>query len=348
MSEVVKSFAAHSESSPLSAWEFERRDLQPSDVAIEIRYCGVCHSDLHTARNHWGRTQYPLVPGHEIVGVVKAVGTDVSKHAVGEWVAVGCLVDSCRTCGSCHDGEEQYCERGSTGTYGSVDRYGQQTQGGYSSAIVVTEHFVLKMPENLDPAAAAPLLCAGITSYSPLNYHNVGPGMRVGVIGLGGLGHMALKFAVAMGAEVTQFTTSENKKAEAERLGAHHVVLSTDRAQMKLHFGKLDLIVDTVPVPHELKDYLLCLKRNGNLVLTGPIGLQNPPLNNGLLMMGRKSVSGSAIGGIEETQQMLNFCAENGVTCDVEMISMDYINEAYDRLEKNDVHYRFVIDMATL
>jgi uncharacterized zinc-type alcohol dehydrogenase-like protein len=229
-----------------------------------------------------------------------------------------------------------------------LDRYGQPTQGGYSSAIVVTEHFVLKMPENLDPAAAAPLLCAGITSYSPLNYHKVGPGVRVGVIGLGGLGHMALKFAVAMGAEVTQFTTSENKKAEAERLGAHHVVLSTDRTQMKAHFGQLDLIVDTVPVPHELKDYLLCLKRNGNLVLTGPIGLQNPPLNNGLLMMGRKSVSGSAIGGIEETQQMLDFCAKNGVTCDVEMISMDYINEAYDRLEQNDVHYRFVIDMATL
>jgi uncharacterized zinc-type alcohol dehydrogenase-like protein len=348
MSEVVKSFAAHSESSHLAAWEFERRDLQPNDVAIEIRYCGVCHSDLHTARNHWGRTQYPLVPGHEIVGVVKAIGREVSKHAVGDWVAVGCLVDSCQTCGSCHDGEEQYCERGSTGTYGSVDRYGQATQGGYSSAIVVTEHFVLKMPQNLDPASAAPLLCAGITSYSPLNYHKVGPGMRVGVIGLGGLGHMALKFAVAMGAEVTQFTTSENKKAEAERLGAHHVVLSTDRAQMKAHFGQLDLIVDTVPVPHELKDYLLCLKRNGNLVLTGPIGLQNPPLNNGLLMMGRKSVSGSAIGGIEETQKMLDFCAESGVTCDVEMIPMDYINEAYDRLEKNDVHYRFVIDMATL
>lgn len=348
MSEVVKSFAAHSESSPLAAWEFERRDLQPNDVAIEIRYCGVCHSDLHTARNHWGRTQYPLVPGHEIVGVVKAIGREVSKHAVGDWVAVGCLVDSCQTCGSCHDGEEQYCELGSTGTYGSVDRYGQATQGGYSSAIVVTEHFVLKMPKNLDPGSAAPLLCAGITSYSPLNYHKVGPGKRIGVIGLGGLGHMALKFAVAMGAEVTQFTTSENKKAEAERLGAHHVVLSTDRAQMKAHFGQLDLIVDTVPVPHELKDYLLCLKRNGNLVLTGPIGMQEPPLNNGLLMMGRKSVSGSAIGGIEETQKMLDFCAESGVTCDVEIIPMDYINEAYDRLEKNDVHYRFVIDMATL
>lgn len=348
MTTTVKSYAAFDPDSSLGAWDLERRVTEPKDVAIEIRYCGVCHSDLHSAKNHWGNTHYPLVPGHEIVGVVSEVGSDVTKYKVGDWVAVGCLVDSCGQCGSCHEDEEQYCERGSIGTYGAVGRDGKPTQGGYSQKIVVVEDFVLRVPEGLDPASAAPLLCAGITSYSPLNFHKVGPGMKVGVIGLGGLGHMALKFAVAMGAEVTMFTTSASKREEAARLGAHHVVLSTERAEMKATFNTLDLIVDTVPVPHDLGGYIRCLRRNGNLVMTGPIGLQEPPLNNGLLMMGRKAVSGSAIGGIAETQQMLDFCAESGVTCEVEMIAMDYINEAYGRLEKNDVHYRFVIDMATL
>jgi alcohol dehydrogenase (NADP+) len=348
MSHVTRSYAAFDPDSPLAPMALTRRGLNPDDVLIDIRFCGVCHSDLHTAKNHWGRTQYPLVPGHEIVGVVSEVGDAVTRHAIGDWVAVGCLVDACGTCSACTDHEEQYCEVGSIGTYGGIGRDGEPTQGGYSKSIVVKDSFVLSVPQGLDPAAAAPLLCAGITSYSPLNYHNVGPDSRVGVIGLGGLGHMAVKFAAAMGATVTVFTTSESKREEAFRLGAYHVVLSTDRAEIKTAYRSLDLIVDTVPVPHELRDYLVCLKRNGHLVLTGPIGLQEPPVNNGLLMMGRKSISGSAIGGIEETQQMLNFCAETQVTCDIEMIAMVDINEAYERLERNDVHYRFVIDMSTL
>jgi uncharacterized zinc-type alcohol dehydrogenase-like protein len=318
-------------------------------VRIDIEFCGVCHSDLHQAHNHWGNTVYPLVPGHEIVGRVAATGSQVSKYKVGDKVAVGCMVDACLQCEPCLDGEEQYCLKRCTQTYGDTDRVdGSPNHGGYSTSILVREEFVLRLPEGLDPAAAAPLLCAGITSYSPLNFYKASNGTRLGVIGLGGLGHMAIKFGVAMGAEVTLFTTSPGKIEEAKRLGAHKVVLSSDKQQFGSAMGYFDLIIDTVPVPHSMNEYLMCLRRNGNMVLVGPIGVMDPPIHLAMLMGGRKALSGSAIGGIAETQQMLDFCAEKGITCDIEMINIQDINEAYERMERNDVHYRFVIDMASL
>ena len=342
-------YAARDEANPLSRFDFERRDLRPADVQIDIHYCGVCHSDLHQVHNDWGNTVYPLVPGHEIVGRVAAIGSEVDKFTVGDVVAVGCLVDSCQRCEPCEGGEEQYCLKAATQTYNDKDRIdGSPTHGGYSKRIVVRQEFVLRLSDKLDPAAAAPLLCAGITVYSPLNYHRVSSGTRLGVIGLGGLGHMAIKFGAAMGAEVTLFTTSPSKIEEAKRLGAHKVVLSSDREQMKTARGYFDLLIDTVPKPHSMNEYLMCLRRNGNMVLVGPIGMMDPPIHLGLLISARKALSGSAIGGISETQQMLDFCADRGITCDVEMINIQDINQAYERMQRNDVHYRFVIDMASL
>lgn len=346
---ATHAYAATDATTALGPFTLERRQPRPNDVQVDILFCGVCHSDLHQARDHWGNTVYPLVPGHEIVGRVAAVGPEVTNFTAGDMVAVGCLVDSCLQCECCKEGEEQYCLSRPTQTYGDKDRVDQSpTQGGYSKSILVREEFVMRLPDNLDPAAAAPLLCAGITTYSPLNFHKVGPGSRVGVIGLGGLGHMAIKFAAAMGAEVTLFTTSPSKIEEAKRLGAHKVVLSTDQEQMGTTMGYFDLIMDTVPEPHPMPAYLMALRRNGKMVLVGPIGPLAPGIHAALLMGGRKSLTGSAIGGIAETQQMLDYCAEKNITCDIEMIKMAEINEAYDRMEKNDVRYRFVIDMASL
>jgi uncharacterized zinc-type alcohol dehydrogenase-like protein len=345
---TTQAYAATSSDTPLSPFTFERRALRDDDVQIEILFCGVCHTDLHQARNHWGNTTYPLVPGHEIVGIVTNIGAQVSKFSVGDTVAVGCLVDSCQDCDACHDHEEQYCHHRPTQTYGDKDRVdGMPTQGGYSDCIIVREAFVLRLPESLNPAAAAPLLCAGITTYSPLHQNNVGAGTRVGVIGLGGLGHMAIKFAVAMGAEVTLFTTSDHKVDEGKRLGARNVILSKDNAQMQSVMGYFDLIIDTVPEPHPMSGYLMTLRRGGKLALVGPIGMIDS-VHSGLLMSGRKSITGSAIGGIAETQAMLDFCGTHNISSDIEIISIQNIENAYARMENNDVHYRFVIDMASL
>ena len=345
----TKAYSAASASSPLGATTIERREPTPTDVKIEILFCGVCHSDLHFARNEWHFTQYPAVPGHEIVGRVTKIGNAVTKHKVGDLVGVGCLVDSCRTCPNCSVGLEQYCDLGMVGgTYGGTEKHlGTPTLGGYSQSIVVTEDFVLRIPANLDPAAAAPLLCAGITTYSPLRHWKAGPGKKVGIVGLGGLGHMAVKFAKAFGAHVVLFTTSPGKIADGKRLGAHEVVVSTDAAQMKAQAGSFDLIVDAVSAQHDLNAYLGLLKRDGNVVLVG--APEHPlPIAAFSLLMGRRSLSGSAIGGIPETQEMLDFCGQHNITPDIEMIRMDQINHAYERLLKSDVKYRFVIDMATL
>jgi uncharacterized zinc-type alcohol dehydrogenase-like protein len=344
----TKAYSTASATSPLNPATIERRTPTATDVQIQIIYCGVCHSDLHFARNEWGFTQYPAVPGHEIVGRVTAVGSGVKKFKVGDTVGVGCLVDSCRTCPSCREGLEQYCENGMVMTYGSMDRHlGTPTYGGYSQNIVVTEDFVLRIPANLNLAATAPLLCAGITTYSPLRHWKVGPGQKVGIVGLGGLGHMAVKFARAFGAHVVLFTTSPGKAADARRLGAHEVVVSTDQAQMAAQAGSFDFILDAVSATHDINAYFNLLKRDGNLVL---VGAPEKPLAVGAfpLLFRRRSFSGSLIGGLPETQEMLDFCGTHGITCDIEMIRMDQINVAYERLLKGDVKYRFVIDMATL
>lgn len=326
----------------------ERRALRPEDVDIGIHYCGVCHSDLHTARNDWGRSTYPVVPGHEIVGTVRAIGSGVTKFAVGDKVAVGCLVDSCLTCEQCDEHQEQYCLKGATGTYSGKDRQdGSPTYGGYSSSIVVREEFVLSVPDALDMSRAAPLLCAGITTYSPLRHWQVGPGSKVAVVGLGGLGHMGVKLAVGLGAEVTMVTSSPSKVADAAALGAQHVLLSSDRDAMKSARGAFDFILDTVPVAHDIQPYLGLLKSSGTLCIVGAIDML-PSFHSGLLLGGRKAVAGSAIGGIAETQEMLDFCAAKGILPDCETIAMADINHAYERMEKSDVKYRFVIDMATM
>jgi alcohol dehydrogenase (NADP+) len=344
----TKAFATPGATSPLAPATIERRTPTPTDVQVQIIYCGVCHSDLHFARNEWGFTQYPAVPGHEIVGRVTAIGSGVTKFKVGDTVGVGCLVDSCRTCPSCRAGLEQFCENGMVMTYGSMDPHlGRPTYGGYSQSIVVTEDFVLRIPANLDLAASAPLLCAGITTYSPLRHWKVGPGQRVGIVGLGGLGHMAVKFARAFGAEVVLFTTSPGKAADALRLGAHEVVISKDEKQMAAQAGRFDFILDAVSAQHNLNAYLELLKRDGHLVLVGapatPIEVYAFPM-----LLRRRSFSGSLIGGLPETQEMLDFCGAHAITCDIEMIRMDQINDAYERMLKSDVKYRFVIDMATL
>ena len=349
MSMNVLAYAARSAEDRLAPFRFDRRELRPDDVAIDILYCGVCHSDLHTARNDWGWTTYPVVPGHEIIGRVAVVGPDVTRVRVGDAVGVGCMVDSCRHCGPCTKGEEQYCDEGATYTYGGSDRHDHTvTHGGYSEKIVVSEAFVLRVPEGLDLKGAAPLLCAGITTWSPLRHWGAGPGSRVAVIGLGGLGHMGLKLAKGLGAEVTLFTRSQGKEQDARRLGADHVVLSTDGAQMAEVRGRFDLILDTVPYLHDLNPYLQTLATGGTLVLVGYLGPVEPFLDSTPMVLGRKSVAGSLIGGIAQTQELLDFCGRNGITSDVEVIRMQDINEAYERLLKSDVKYRFVIDMASL
>ncbi len=342
------SYAASSAKAPLAPYRFERRDPREHDVVIDILYCGVCHSDVHTVRDEWGQGKYPIVPGHEIIGRVTAVGKGVTKFKVGDMAGVGCMVDSCRECASCKEDLEQFCEKGATFTYASKDRHdGSATQGGYSSQVVVDEAFTLHISDKLDPAAAAPLLCAGITTYSPLKHWKVGKGSKVGVVGLGGLGHMALKLAHAFGATVVQFTTSESKRADALRLGADDVVLSNNAEQMKAHAGTFDFILDTVSAKHDLDVYLQMLKREGTMTL---VGVPDKPaeLAAGALIFGRRSLAGSLIGGIAETQEMLDFCAEHGIVSDIEKIDIQDINEAYERMLKSDVKYRFVIDMASL
>jgi uncharacterized zinc-type alcohol dehydrogenase-like protein len=349
MTMKVLGYAAQSAQAPMAPFEFMRRDPRPDDVVIEVMYCGVCHSDLHQARNDWGFSSYPLVPGHEVIGRVASVGSKVTKFKPGDYAGIGCMVDSCRTCHPCKEGLEQYCEEGNTQTYNGVDRHDHQpTYGGYSQAIIASQDFVLKMPEGIDLKGAAPLLCAGITTWSPLRHWNVGKGSKVAVIGLGGLGHMALKLANALGAEVTLFTRSASKEEDARRLGAHHVVLSTDSGQMSKVNNQFDLIIDTVPYRHDINPYLPTLNLDGTLVYVGLLGDVEPPVSTLPLLLNRRSISGSAIGGIKETQEMLDFCAEHGIASDIEMIDIHDINAAYERLLKSDVKYRFVIDMATL
>ncbi len=341
-------YAATAADAPLKPFAFERRDVGPEDVRIDILYCGVCHSDLHQARNEWKNTIYPCVPGHEIVGRVAETGSWVSKFRKGDLVGVGCLVDSCRECVSCKDGLEQYCEVGFVGTYNGEDQHGRGiTFGGYSRAVVVDQSFVLKVPETLDPAAAAPLLCAGITTWSPLRHWKVGPGQRVGIVGLGGLGHMGVKFAKALGAEVVLFTTSQSKVADGIRLGAHEVVLSKDPDAMAKERGRFDFILDAVAANHDINAYLDLLKRDGTLVQVG--APETPlPVSVFSLLMKRRNFAGSLIGGIAETQEMLDFCGKHGITSDIEMIRMDEIEGAYERMLRSDVKYRFVIDMASM
>ncbi|TKC04273.1 NAD(P)-dependent alcohol dehydrogenase [Pedobacter frigoris] len=345
----VKAYGTPSAKAPLKQLNIERREATSKDVEIDILYCGVCHSDLHTARNDWGGSVYPAVPGHEIVGRVTKVGTDVTKFKVGDLAAVGCMVDSCRECPSCRQDLEQYCVPGFTGTYNGKDKHlNMQTFGGYSEKVVVDEHFVLRVPENLDPAAAAPLLCAGITTWSPLRHWKVGKDSKVAVVGLGGLGHMAIKLAKALGAHVTLFSRSPGKEQDAIELGADQVIISTDDSQMLTAKGKFDLIIDTVPYVHDVNHYTPTLNINGTIVLVGYLGPLEPMLNTVPMILGRKSVAGSVIGGIAETQEMLDFCGEHGIVSEIEMINMQDINEAYERMLKSDVRYRFVIDMASL
>lgn len=347
---AAKAYAAQSAETPLAPYDFERRELRPNDVAIDILYCGVCHSDLHTVRSEWAGTIYPCVPGHEIVGRVTAVGPEVTQHRAGDLVAVGCLVDSCRVCGACREGLEQHCETGLTGTYNAPDRVtGENTLGGYSDSIVVREEFVLKIRhDEKDLAAVAPLLCAGITTWSPLRHWKVGPGSKVGVVGIGGLGHMGIKLAKALGAHVVAFTTSAGKVEDAKALGADEVVVSRDRAQMQAQTGKLDFILNTVAAAHNLDAFLVLLKREGTMVLVGVPAEPHPSPNVGALIFQRRSLAGSLIGGLPETQEMLDFCAEKGIVSDIEMIPIQEIETAYARMLKSDVKYRFVIDMASL
>lgn len=344
---TTKAFAAKSANAPLVPFEITRRDVGPNDLKIKIDYCGICHSDLHQVANDWGGALYPMVPGHEIVGHVIEMGKKAKKFKIGESVGVGCFVDSCRKCVSCKEGVEQYCSD-FVGTYSSYEKDGKTiTYGGYSAEIVVDQNYVLKIPKNLDLAGAAPLLCAGITTYSPLRHWKTAKGKKIAVIGLGGLGHMGVKIARKLKAEVTLFTTSEAKSKDAKRLGAHHVVLSKDREAMNSVLNKFDLILDTVSAPHDLNQYIATLKRDGTIVLLG-LPDKNPEIEAFNLVLGRRSVAGSLIGGIKETQEMLNFCGKNKIVSDVEVIRPDQINQAYDRLKRSDVKYRFVIDLRDL
>ena len=347
----AKAFAAHSETSPLSSHTIPRRALRPQDVQLQILYCGVCHSDLHQVRNQWKEvmpTVYPCVPGHEIVGRVVKVGSAIGKFKEGDLAAVGCMVGSCGVCASCKAGEEQYCEQFPTLTYNAEDKIlGGVTYGGYSESIVVDEAFALRVSNKLNPAGVAPLLCAGITTYSPLRHWKVAKGQKVGIVGLGGLGHMGVKFAHAFGAHVVLFTTSPNKKADALRLGADQVVISKNVDEMQKHAGSFNFILDAVSADHDVSSYLSLLKRDGTMTLVG--APEKPfPVSSFNLIIGRRSLSGSAIGGIRETQEMLDFCAEHNITSDIELIKIQQINEAYDRMLKQDVKYRFVIDIASL
>jgi uncharacterized zinc-type alcohol dehydrogenase-like protein len=342
-------YAASDAQSKLAPFEFQRRELRDHDVQMEVLFCGVCHSDLHQARNEWKNSIYPVVPGHEIVGRVTAVGPDVTHYKTGDLVGVGCLVDSCRTCPSCEEGLEQYCENGWVGTYNGADRItGDITLGGYSTQLVVDEAFVLSVPKNLDPAGVAPLLCAGITLYSPLRTWGAGPGKKVGIVGLGGLGHMGVKLAHAMGAHVVLFTTSQSKVEDAKRLGADEVVISKNPEEMEAQANSFDLIVNTVAAQHDLNPFLNLLRRDGTMALVGAPEHDHPSPQVFNLIMKRRRLAGSLIGGIAETQQMLDFCGEHGITSEIEVIPMQQINDAYERMLKSDVKYRFVIDLDSL
>lgn len=352
---ATKGYAATSATSPLGDFSFVRRAPGPKDVQIEILYCGVCHSDLHTARNEWKGTTYPCVPGHEIVGKVVSVGKAVKKFKPGQMVGVGCMVDSCRVCPNCKHGDEQYCDKEITFSYNSIDHKaptgsapGTQTYGGYSTQIVVDQDFVLSIPKGMAPAAAAPLLCAGITTYSPLRHWKVKKGQKVGIVGLGGLGHMGLKIARAMGAKVVLFTTSPGKVADGKRLGAHEVVISKNAAEMAKHANSFDFILNTVAFPHNLDEYTVLLKRDGTMCLVGAPEHPHPSPTVFNLIFRRRAIAGSLIGGIKETQEMLNFCAKHKIVSEIEMIPMQKINEAYERMLRNDVKYRFVVDMESL
>ena len=346
--QTTKAYAAFSATTPLAPFQFDRRELRPDDVQIEILYCGVCHSDLHQARNEWGNAMYPMVPGHEIVGNVARVGTNVKNFKVGELAGVGVMIDSCRTCKNCQDGLEQYCAEGMTGTYNAFERDGKTiAHGGYSSQIVTDQKYVLQISEKLDLKAVAPLLCAGITTYSPLRYAKVGTGTKVGIIGLGGLGHMGLKFAASFGAEVTLISSSASKEKDAKRLGAHHFLLSSDVKEMKKHSSYFDVLLNTVSANHDYSPYLKLLDLNGTMLIVG-IPAQAPVVRPFDILTNRRSITGSSIGGIKETQEMLDYCAEKNIVSDIELISIQEINTAYDRMTKNDVRYRFVIDLKSL
>lgn len=343
----ARAYGATAPDSGVAPMAITRRGLRHDDVLIDISHCGICHSDLHAARNDWGRTSYPIVPGHEIVGTVAAVGERVTRHQVGDRVAIGCMVDSCMECVHCDADLEQYCRNGMTGTYNGTDRRdGTPTYGGYSDRIVCREEFVLKVPEGLPLAEAAPLLCAGITTYSPLRTWKVGPGSKVAVAGLGGLGHMGVKLAAAMGAEVTVLSRSESKRADAEELGAHAFLNTADKAAMRAKTGYFDLVLNTIPVRHDVTPYLHLLRIDGVQVLVGVIDML-PEMHSGLLL-GRKVLTGSGIGGLAETQEMLDFCAQHNVLPEIETIPIQEVNHAYERMEASDVKYRFVIDMASL
>ncbi|MTI41031.1 NAD(P)-dependent alcohol dehydrogenase [Fulvivirga lutimaris] len=344
----VKAYGAADSTAPLTPLNIERRAVNETDVKIDILYCGICHSDIHTVHNDWGGTKYPSVPGHEIIGRVMEIGSGVSKFKVGDLVGVGCLVDSCHTCDSCKENLEQYCENGAVGTYNGKDKdLGGHTFGGYSETIVVEEAFVLRIPENIDVKATAPLLCAGITTWSPLRHWKIKKGDKVGVIGLGGLGHMGVKFANALGAHVVMITTSESKSADAKKLGAHEVLISKDTAAMKEHSRSFDFLLNTVPVKHDLNPYVRLLKRDATMCLVGAIEPLED-MHGGLLITGRKNIAGSLIGGIKETQEMLDFCGEHNIVCDIETINIQDVNKAYERVMNADIKYRFVIDMKSL
>lgn len=346
---TTHAYSARNAKSGLSAFTFTPRQLRADDVQIEILFCGVCHSDLHQARNEWKSTIYPIVPGHEIVGRVTAIGDAVDQFALGDIVGVGCMVDSCRTCTSCQEGLEQYCEQDFVGTYNGKDRHtGAVTYGGYATQIIVNAHFVLRVPQNLPLAGVAPLLCAGITTFSPLRHWKVGPGQRVGIVGLGGLGHMGVKLAHAMGAEVVLFTTSSNKIADGKRLGADEVIISTDKGQMAQQKNRFDFILNTVAAQHDLNPFLSALKRDGTMTMVGVPEHNHPSPHIFNLVVKRRSLAGSLIGGIAETQEMLDFCGKHNITADIELINVAQINDAYERMLKSDVKYRFVIDIDTL
>ena len=346
---IIQGYAAHAADTPLVPFNFERRDPGPTDVQVEILYCGICHSDLHTVRNEWKNTAYPVVPGHEIVGRVARTGKDVRKLREGDLVGIGCLVDSCRTCPECGDGLEQYCDN-KVFTYNSPDKDlpGKMTYGGYSTRIVVDQDFVLRVSEKLDLKGVGPLLCAGITTYSPLRHWKISKGQKVGIVGLGGLGHMGVKFAHALGARTVLFTTSPGKSADAKRLGADEVVVSKNPDEMAAYANSFDFILNTVAAPHDLDAYLTLLKRDGTMCLVGAPEHPHPSPSVNNLIFKRRSLAGSLIGGIAETQEMLDFCAERGITADVEVIRIQEINEAYERMLRSDVKYRFVIDIASL
>lgn len=344
----VNAYAAHDSEADLEPYDIDRREVKDDDVKIEITYCGVCHSDIHQVRNDWGNSKYPVVPGHEIIGRVTQVGANVKDFYEGQLVGVGCMVDSCQECPHCKNDLEQFCEEGAVLTYNGPDEHlGGHTFGGYSEQIVVDKEFVLDVPENIDTGATAPLLCAGITTWSPLRHWDVGEGDKVGVIGLGGLGHMGVKFADALGAEVVMITRSPEKSEDAKRLGADEVLISTDEEQMEAHKGSFDFLLNTIPVGHDLDPYIQLLNVDATMVLVGAIEPLEE-MHGGGLIGGRKRVAGSVIGGIKETQEMLDFCGEHDITCDIEMIDIQNINEAYERVVNSDVKYRFVIDMQSL